>query len=114
MKTLKEIHKAQGEKFGYKVKDDVKPCDSFKVIGYDDEEDAFWLKDQNGRVDLFRPGATIFTLIEEPQEIWVNTHELPTGLQYYIYHASAELAADAGIHHAGFVRTTKFREVENN
>jgi len=112
MKTLKEIHKAQGEKFGYKVK--TENGEPLKVIGYDSEDDIFFLREKKlCAADWSHSSATIFTLIEEPQEIWVNTHELPTGLQYYIYHASAELAADAGIHHAGFVRTTKFREVEN-
>ena len=74
MKTLKEIHESQGEKFGYRL-----ICkhhfSTFKAIGYDSDDDNFFLRNKmTGDIIQECSASTLFTLIQEPQEIYENTH----------------------------------------
>ena len=110
MKTLKEIHESQGGKFGYRLS-----CkhhfSTFKVIGYDSEDDNFFLRNKmTGDIIQECSASTIFTLIEEPVEIWVNVYKGDKVATYFAFHKSRAEASEAADAH-NFIRTAKFKEV---
>jgi len=111
MKTIEEIHESQNKKFGYRVK-----CGDYggvyKVIGYDSDDDNFFLRDVlSGATCFFKACLGEFRFIPEPIELWVNTYE-KLGNRYCSYHASEALANHAReLAQPTFLRMTKFREV---
>jgi len=110
MKTLKEIHQSQGGRFGYKVKSgEGAPV---KVVGYDSDDDVFFLRSITiGTIDPIKSRSNIFTLVEEPLEIWVNIYNLLLSGTCYWGHTSKESATKHSEARDGFVRTAKFKEV---
>ena len=64
------------------------------------------------KIDWFKSSSTIFTLVEEPLEIWVNIYDsMPSGTCYW-GHTSKESATGHPEARDGFTRTAKFREVK--
>ena len=111
MKTLKEIHESQGGKFGYKLS-----CkhhfSTFKAIGYDSEYDNFFLRNKmTGDIIQECSASTIFTLIEDPLELWVNFHKPSYGSPEIMAHRSLINAEDVARRCSDVLRTAKFKEV---
>jgi len=113
MKTLKEIHESQGGKFGYKVMQADGVGGIRKVVGFDPEDGTFFLRNTVGGIEVYwLSAAAMFTLIEEPMEIWVNIYKpSPGSYEVMAYTTEAEARSLWQASRIEILRTAKFREV---
>lgn len=108
MKTLKEIHESQGEKFGYKVMNDRHEI--LEVIGYSITEQSFVLKQRDYTFFMVSESITYYKLLKKPREVWVNFYKSPDGVvKVCVGYMTEENAVNYEA--PGVTSRVKFREV---